>query len=76
MYTTNYFYIVLLCFRSDLQLDHAVGNAAVGRFGPEAVQETVAGPVFRRASEDHVLRGLAQQPGEKQHHKRHVQSVF
>jgi len=32
--------------------------------------------VFRRPSEDHVLRGYAQQPGKQQHHSRHVQPVF
>lgn len=53
-----------------------MGNVGAGRGGPEAVQETVAGPVFRRPAEDHVLRGLAQQPGEEQHHNRHVQPVF
>lgn len=53
-----------------------MGDASVGRVGPEALQETVAGTVLRRPSEDHVLRGHAQQPGEKQHHQRHVQSVF
>jgi len=36
-----------------------MGNVAVGRVGQEALQETVAGPVFRRTSEDHVLRGFA-----------------
>jgi len=53
-----------------------VGNVGVGRVGQEALQETVAGPVFRRPSEDHLLRGYAQQPGKQQHHSRHVQPVF
>lgn len=66
----------MCCSRSDIQLDHVVGNAGAGHAGPKAVQETVAGPMFRRPAEDHVLRGLAQQPGEEQHHNRHVQPVF
>jgi len=53
-----------------------VGNVGVGRVGQEALQETVAGPVFRRPPEDHLLRGYAQQPGKQQHHNRHVQPVF
>jgi len=53
-----------------------MGNVGVGGVGQEAVQETVAGPVFRRPPEDHVLRGFAQQSGKQQHHNRHVQPVF
>lgn len=44
---------------SDIQLDHVMGNVVVGRVGQEALQETVAGPVFRRTSEDYVLCGFA-----------------
>jgi len=63
-------------FRSDIQLYYAVGNVIIGRVGPETLQKTIAGPVFCRSSEDHMLRGHAQQPGKQQHHSRHVQSVF
>lgn len=36
-----------LSFGSDIQLDDAVGNVAVGCVGPEALQETVASSVLR-----------------------------
>lgn len=53
-----------------------MGNVGVGRVGQEALQETIAGPVFRRPSENHVLRGYAQQPGKQQHHNWLLQPVF
>lgn len=53
-----------------------MGDVGVGCVGSEALQETVAGTVLCRPTKNHVLRGHAQQPGKKQHHKRHIQSVF
>jgi len=49
-----------------------MGNVGVGRVGQEALQEAIAGTVFRRPPEDHMLRGYAQQSGKQQHHNRHV----
>jgi len=49
-----------------------MGNVGVGRVGQEALQEAIAGTVFRRPTEDHLLCGYAQQSGKQQHHNRHV----
>lgn len=53
-----------------------MGNAGVGRVGQEALQEAIAGTVFLRPPEDHLLCGFAQQSRKQQHHNRHVQSEF
>lgn len=57
---------------SNIQLNHVMGNVGVGRVGQEALQKAIAGTVFRRPTEDHLLCGYAQQSGKQQHHNRHV----
>lgn len=57
---------------SNIQLNHVMGNVGVGRVGKETLQEAIAGTVFRRPPEDHLLCGYAQQSGKQQHHNRHV----